>query len=194
MRKDNQLAKDMLKHGIGSFDFDVLEEIFDSDKLLEREKYWIKELIPEYNSIGNPNYTLSEKTREIIRFHATNQWNAKSDEEKQNIIMNNLKGRQVGYKHTDETKEKLRQANLGKKQSEETKEKRKMSLKSVVRTNENHKKKILSYFNGDFYREFSSIKEAGEFLKVNPSSITSVLKGRQKTAKGLTFKYKNHEQ
>jgi hypothetical protein len=36
---------------------------------------------------------------------------------------------------------------------------------------------------------FSSLLEAGEDLKINSSIICNQLKGRQKTAKGYTFKY-----
>ena len=49
-----------------------------------------------------------------------------------------------------------------------------------------HYTPIICLDNG---KEFSSIKDAAEFLDISPQSISSVLNGRAKTAKGYTFIY-----
>lgn len=44
-------------------------------------------------------------------------------------------------------------------------------------------------FKKCFREIFDSVKEAGERLNVNPSNISNVLKGRQKSVKGHRFEY-----
>lgn len=62
-----------------------------------------------------------------------------------------------------------------------------MQKKKVLLENHNKvKKKIICLENN---RIFNSIKEASNFYKIDASSISSVCKGRRKTAGGFSFKY-----
>jgi hypothetical protein len=45
--------------------------------------------------------------------------------------------------------------------------------------------------NGNFIKEYASIKLASECIGVSKGFITMVCKGKRKTAKGFTFNYKN---
>lgn len=45
---------------------------------------------------------------------------------------------------------------------------------------------------GNFIKEYPSLKSASEAIGVSTGFMTSVCKGKRKTAKGYTFKYKNH--
>ena len=96
-KKQRYLWNDSLKYEYNPSDYmEIIEEIlFENNELDNREIYWIK----FYNSYTHENHNGLNLTK-----------GGKS---------------RNGYITSDETKEKLRQANLGKKQSEETKEKRK---------------------------------------------------------------------
>jgi len=53
-------------------------------------------------------------------------------------------------------------------------------------------KKILQFDKqGNFIKEWDSLKQAGLFLGKNPSAISQVCNGKQKTAYGYIWKYKN---
>jgi hypothetical protein len=56
----------------------------------------------------------------------------------------------------------------------------------------NIKKPILQYdLKGNFIKEWFSIREASIFLKINESSISQQLGGKQKTSGGYIWKFKN---
>lgn len=79
---------------------------------------------------------------------------------------------------SDEAKERLRQAHLGLKASMEAR--MKMS------------KPVIQYtLEGEFLKEYFSIKSAAEEVGCNSSLIMRVCQGKKKTAKGYIWKYKN---
>jgi len=97
------------KYGEEAFTFELILKISDRSKLLENEQRLIDDLSPEFNMCpiaGNRlGYKHTEETKSIL-----------SEKSKGNT---NWKNR----KHSEETKEKMRQSHLGKKMSDETKEK-----------------------------------------------------------------------
>lgn len=52
-----------------------------------------------------------------------------------------------------------------------------------------NKKVILTNVEGQVLREFSSVKEAGQIIMVDPSNISRCCNGITKTCKGYIFKY-----
>lgn len=59
----------------------------------------------------------------------------------------------------------------------------------VQRRAANHYKSINQYCNNGFIRKWDSIKEAGDQLQIDHSSITKAAKGKRKTAGGFFWKY-----
>lgn len=183
----------LAKYGKENFKYEVLEECKE-DKLDERERYYIEKLKPEYNITTGGQDSLRRFPDEIkkkISEKSKEQWKSMSDEAKEVRIKNNLKGPRKGHPVSEKTRQKLREKNLGKKQSRETIEKRRKTLESkklngYVRTNDANKKKVICIETGDIYE---SVKAAAESIGADPSSVTSMLKGRQKSVKGLHFEY-----
>jgi len=121
----------IIKHGWNSFNIEILEimkdfnKLKDNEILLEKEKYYI-ELFDSANPKNGYNICKSSNDRTGVK---------SSEKTKRNISLG-----QIGRKHSEETKEKIRQSRLGKygkPHSEEHKEKmrqlnlgKKMSIES----------------------------------------------------------------
>lgn len=104
----------------------------------------------------------------------------------------------VGYKHTEESKQKMSikrrgEGNVmyGKKHTDETK--KKMSDKSKLRTgilSGRHKEVLQFDKNGNFIAEFVSVLQASKAVGCSPRNIAHVCNGEQKTAKRYKWMYK----
>ena len=125
------------KYGEEAFEFVVLEGC-EPELLIEREQYWFDQYDNKYNLThvagSRLGTTHTPETRAKISALKTGQVILPEQRAK---ISASLKGRKKspeaiakrtasrkGFKHTDETREMLRQVNLGKKQSSETVAKR----------------------------------------------------------------------
>ncbi len=98
-----------------------------------------------------------------------------------------------GRKRSPETVEKLRLANTGKKCSEETKAKlrafnlgKKLSPEIAEKIGKGHWKRVICIETGEV---FCSVTEAGNRYKVGGCHISSVCRGKRKTAGGFTWRY-----
>lgn len=100
-------------------------------------------------------------------------------------LTNGGDGLPIGFKHSDETKEKIRKnsllSNNGKFKKGNVR-----NLKAI----ENSKKKILVYnINGEFIQEIIGIKEASILLKINKNNITDCLKNKLSHIRDYRFFY-----
>jgi hypothetical protein len=164
----------------------------------EREVFWIKTLVPEYNRSeggrGCRGHVVSEEARMKLSEKGKLQWQAKSHNEKYIQIKNNLTNRRKkGYVMRDESKQKMSTDRKGKTNiPPETylviSEKNKLKLLG----NQNGNKQVAYYKDGILCGTFPSTKLAGESMGVHPSCITGVLKGKRKTTCGYTWKYFNN--
>jgi group I intron endonuclease len=124
----------------------------------------------------------------------------------------NLKeGGGSGGKYSDETKQKMSEAQLGKKQNEEHRQKRreaqlgeknhrygktlsddhKQKMSEALRGEKHPRsKRIYQYeLNGTFIDSFESTEEAGRYLKKECSSIGKCARGRRKTAYNFKWSF-----
>ena len=113
-----RLQKDYDEFGKEGFSFSILE-LATSDNLLDTEQKWIDLLLPEYNAELKAGKSTSHVSRDEVREKISNSvkdlW---KDEEyrKQHCKPRNWKNgipNRKGVKLSEETKEKIRQANLG---------------------------------------------------------------------------------
>jgi group I intron endonuclease len=183
----------MRKYGVENFTFEVLAECSPVD-LTDLEIFFIDLYKPEYNmskgGVGPKGLCHNEKTKSILSLKASAQWNAKTEEEKRAFAANNLTGPSVGHHVSEDTRMKLKVANLGKKQPPEVVEKRKQTMKrkyeqGYVKNSDGCKKQVICVDTGILYE---SVKTAAIDIGCKPTTISSVLKGRQKTARGYSFK------
>lgn len=129
------------------------------------------------------------------------------DENKQNNNIENLEWCSVAYNNCYGSRlEKLSSKMKGRKVSEETKQKIRVSKKlinrpvsekhhqSIIKSNKETKgKKVLQYsLNGDLIKVWNTTREVDvEFGKSVHSSISRCCMGKQKTAQGFIWKYKD---
>jgi hypothetical protein len=105
----------------------------------------------------------------------------------------------MGHKLSEETKIKIGLKATGKKASKETREKMSLSHKGKPLVwldykghNNSRAFKVYQYsLNNEFIKEWKCAKYAIDFYKMNKTSITDCLKGRQKSAFGFIWKKYN---
>lgn len=157
------------------------------------------------SKIGNTNMLgkhHSKATRKKISKPRRAGTGEKISKAKKGIIFseewkNKISKSKKGYKHSEESKQKMRKPKpegfgkivsnrmLGTKFSKETCRKISKNRKGK------NTKPILQYdLNGKFIKEWSSQKEAGDFLKVRPSDLSACCRGVKTAVHGYIWKYK----
>lgn len=168
--KANQyLMKAILKYGLENIIVDILEKDVELGLLDEREQFYLDTLQPfDVNGYN------------ICKEASTTRGRKRPLEEMQGSI-DYMTGRVgelnhfYGKKHSEETKQKIRESKLGKKVSQETIDKR------VANTDQTKKYKCVKQIDlvtGNVIDIFESIKEANKRTGINMSSISQVANKR----------------
>lgn len=191
---NSEIGKEIQKFGFKNFDFIILELVDDVSLIVKRECFWISLLNPFLNKNrgGSGNARVpNKKTRDKISAKLKQNWSKKSTLEKNKIVSKQLIGPKKGHAVSEETKNKLRNHNLGKKASLSTRLKISKSLKGKGKENKHLFKPVFCIRINGTVEYFASIKEASEKTGIHPTSICKALKGVQKKAGKLIWKYKN---
>ena len=216
------------KYGKNNFICELLEECYSEKELNEREQYWIKYFNSTDRNIGynlmSGGYKVrgikhSEETKTKISISKTGQhpnrdYTNISEETKQKISSTLKKYYEThdnprkGVHLSDETKEKLRQANLGKKYSETTKEKHRGKTawnKGIPMTEEvkQHLRKVNTgkvvarrtvgqfSLDGVLLNTYISCADASRKTGISRPQITKCCLGYKKSASKYIWKYLN---
>ena len=192
------LKRALKKYGRKNFELTILEKMPNAtrEELNEKEMYYIQKLKPKYHRTkggsGVKGMYVSEETREKLRQAGKRQWANMTEEQRRNVIENNLKRPPIGHPVSEKTRKILSKINLGKKQSQETIEKRKKAFakkreKGWVKDGSACNKRVVIV---ELNMEFESVKKCGNYLGVKGGNgVSAVLNGRQKTCKGYHIKY-----
>jgi len=173
--RDCILYRAIKKYGWNKFEISVIEKVDDFELLNEREIFWINKLNPEYNTREGGNCARGWKH--------TKETRKKMSESTKGMYLGK-NNPFYGKTHSEETKEKIRQARLGKKLSKEHREK----LRNIDRSL--WQKKVTQYsLSGDFIEKFDSVNDAAKSVGVSQGTLSSHLTGRNKTCKGYVFRY-----
>lgn len=200
-KTQTRLYNSFVKYGFDKHKFEIITEC-NLDDMLRLECYYGN----LYNSLGKNglNCVLPNKDDKFI---------CRSDETRKKLSISH-----TGKKISEETKQKLRDANLGKQSpmkgknyhSEESKQKMRISHTGKKLTEE-HKDNIRKKHKGitpknfaeikgmqkkkvilvDSNMIFNSITEAGEYLKISPFTLSGMLNNRRKNKFNIHF-YKNN--
>lgn len=155
---NNHLQHAWNKHGEKNFIFEMIEVVENKAILDEREKYWIDKTIDnQYNiqkfvkSFLGVKKTLSEKAKiNIANANKARPW-TKQDRKKQSLALTgikrneefklNIKNRQIGSKHLEETKKKISEKHKNKFVSESTRNKIAQKATGRVKTEDEIEKR-----------------------------------------------------
>lgn len=160
------------QNAIIKYGWDNFEHFIIMDSLTAEEANYYEELLISLYDLRNPNvgyniakggnnHTHSEETKKLISEHHAD--------------FSGEKHPMWGKHHSEETKEKIRQARLGSHASEETKKKISNATKG---TNNPRAKKVLCIETGQV---FDTAKEASIWAKRDNSSICKCCNGRLKS-------------
>lgn len=183
------IYESLIKYGWDNHVWEEIEYTFD---LKEREKYWINELNSFQEGLncnigGGGPLDHNKETRNVISI--------KGKANKGKRVNSHRKGKKLNDNHVSNNK-----ANKGKRVNSHWKGKSRgkefadnMSLNRKGIPNPKNSKPILQYdLENNFIREWSSIKDANEFLGKNKdsSAIGECCKGKKQTAYKFKWKYK----
>jgi hypothetical protein len=195
---DRKIGHDIVKNGI--YNYWVIKygkEDADRRKSIQIEK--IRRIGKEGTKLTkNGRYNIwLEKYGKVEADKRYEEWRLKISQYQQYKLEN-------GWKHTEETKERISKARIGKKLSEETKDKmrkpkpkgfsEKLSqIKKGISTGPSKRRKEVNQLDldGNFIKTWESITKVEKELKIY--NINAVCKGKQETAGGYKWKYKIKE-
>lgn len=172
------IGRAIQKYGWDGFDHQILYSGVDEMFAKEMEKTLIAQFNTQDSNVG---YNMTAGGDGVVGYHHT-------DEYKRNLSLRTSGENHPNYgKHlSDETREKIRQAQLGNKnplgvvRSAETRE----------RMSESKKKRVAAYSDdGELIKVFDSAKDAGEELGINRKNISLCCKGQRKHAGGYCWKF-----
>jgi group I intron endonuclease len=193
-----KLKNSLEKYGVDAHKFEILEEC-DETLLNKRERYW-QEYYDVLNSGLNCRLTestdksgrLSEQTKIKIgdanrgRVHSEksklNMSKPKSDSSKMGRYDKSGKNNPFyGRTHSEETKQKIREATKNQVFTEET----------YKKISEANKKPILQFTKeGEFVAEYPSRNDAAKAVGIGGGTISAHIGGYKKSAGGFIWKYK----
>ncbi len=189
-RNNSFLGKAIRKHGESTFHISILEQCKTHDQLLQQEKYWIQHL-DTYNlgynltegGVGPFGHKQSKATKKKKSEKLRGRQFSKSH--KQNISRAKIgkPNGKKGFKHTEETKEKIKQKRLTNPCS--------LIMLKALRRNAKKRMKSVAQINssGEVINTFSSICAAAETLQIHATSISKCCKGKMKQTGNFCWKY-----
>lgn len=177
-----KLYRSFDKYGMENHIFEIIEEC-EQEKLNERELYykqieldkvdndWSRVLFCDLHDLGSGG-PRSEETKQKISDGLKGR--IYRDEWRVKIGISKLGNKNhLGFKHSEEAKDKIRKKKLGVS--------RPYRYKVVLQ----HDKQ------GNFIQEWESLKAATLYYKLSSGDISAVCRGKQKTAGGFKWEYKN---
>jgi group I intron endonuclease len=188
--KNPRLQKAYDDYGEENLAFLRLEYVSGSKELLlEREQYWIDLLLPEYNAElkagSSTKHVKKPEVRAKISRSMKEVWQDAEYRANYSKVRGAIPSNRRGVKLSEETKEKIRQANLGKNNPNYGKPR-------SVETKERIRKGNLKTYDGaispdgEIYSPIHDMQSFCKYFDLGYSSLIAVIRGRRKTHKGWT--------
>lgn len=174
------------KYGEENFIFEILEEVKDKTKLLEREQYYLDLLGPKYNICKIAGSALGRKWTEQSRIKLSN-----SKKGCKNVMFGKPSIRK-GTQHTNEMKLRISNKLKGNKQSDITKQLKSEKRILYLYNNPNNLISAVIQFDKNTGKEittYSSINEAFQETKI--TNISACCRNKIPSAGGYVWQYLN---
>lgn len=181
----------ILEYGWDNFEHVILQSGLSKKEADEYEIYYIDYYHSKYNENGynireGGNRQLSKETRQKLSQIAKEKGLWKGDNNPRHLdpLFGERNG-MYGKKHSEETKQKISEANKGKQLTEETKQK----ISNFMNNNHPRAKKVICLETGEV---FLSTRKAAEAYNTSHTCISRVCNGERKTTAGKHWEwYKN---
>ena len=175
-RKDSLLNRAFIKYGVENFDYEIIDTSSDVNELNKKEVFWIKQLNTKFPGGYNLCYG-GGNTKGYL--HSEIAKRRMSMTKKKLGSMKGEKNHFYGKKHSEETKEHLRNlwATGERKITPEWRDK--------IEANR-HTVKVRNIDTGEV---FNSIKEAADKYNTESTHITRVCRGGRKSCAGYRWEY-----
>lgn len=188
-QKSSYFYNAIQKYGWDNFEHKILKEGLSQ----EEANYWEDYYINYYDSLnhkkgynirhGGTHGALSEETKQKLSQICKEKGLWKGDLNPRHIDpLYGERNGMYGKHHTEETKQKISQANTGRKMPEEAKKK----ISATLRQHHVLAKKVMCIETGEI---FNSIRQAAEFYHISHQAISRVCRGERKTTAGKYWKY-----
>lgn len=178
--KNNSWIESLAKQGLRPI-IEVIEENIPVSLIDEKEVYYIA----YYKRIGSKLNNHTEGGQGVHGYIATDESKAK-----RLLTLKKSEYAKIGYKRQSEKlKELYKKGEMSHPTSRMTEDQMNaMRIKMSISSS----KAVSSYdLNGNKLLEFSSLREAALFYGRSPSGISAVLRGKQETCGGVSWKYIN---
>jgi len=162
------------------------------------EKYGKKQADMMWDAKKKKNSEANKKNGTVFNKRIYQHWIEKYGEEeankrlkkkKEKLIEYNKKKKEEGWCHSEESKNKIAEANKNRVISDETRKKQSDLAKLVDRSY--LMKPVLQFdLNDNLIQEWKSVSDAARFFSTRPNSIFRVIKGKRKQYKNFKWKYK----
>lgn len=172
LRHSSYIGRALNKYGIENFDIREIDAASTIEELNKKEIYYIN----EYNTIKPHGYNLCGGGGNTTGFRHSEMSKQKMSKTKKGKYLKE-DNPFYGKKHTEETRQKMKEAWKTRVVSEAHKEKLKQA---------HYKLKVI---NLDTLEVFDSLKDAAASIGVNSTQITRVCKGKAHTSKGFRWQY-----
>lgn len=218
---NEHLQRSFDKYGEDNFVYDILEEVEDLSLLDLKEKFWIDHygginsdntynlkdpMLNEYNDYirsklsksnsgeNNPNYGnkwTEEQKKNMSKSRKGKTWEELYGKDKAREMKENAAKAQNGRVHSEEVKEKIRQANVGEKNPAYGKGDRQLGDKNpMFGKPAKHRRSIVQFDKeGNFIKEYEFINQVVE-EGFNAGNVAMAAKGKLKSSGGYIWKYK----
>lgn len=161
------------KHKPFNFEFSIIEEISDKDKLINREQYYIDVLKPNYNICKIAGNTLGRKisneTKNKIKTSLLDKFSGENSF--------NYKGGYIKPKNKLEKKDNIER----------------ILTRSSRQANTNGKKILQFDYNMNLINKWNSIKSAADLLKIQRHAIKKCCEGYARHAGFFIWRYEGNE-
>lgn len=194
---DREAGFKIAKQGVYNYWVEKFGVDVANEKLKEQ-----KQKLSNHNKQNQPDLIKKGRYQIWVDKYGKDVADIKQAEWKKKISDYQQKNLKDGWSHTDEAKEKIKNSSLGRTHSEESKEKMRKpkplgfsdkisKIKKGISIGPSKNKKSVNQFSigGELIKEWLSISEAEKELKIY--NISAACKGKQETAGGFIWKYKN---
>jgi group I intron endonuclease len=186
--KNPKLQNAYDEYGEENLAFLKLEYVSGSKNLLlEREQYWIDLLLPEYNAElkagSSTRHVKDPKVKAKISQSMKEVWKDPEYRANYSKVRGAIPSNRKGAKLSDETKEKIRQANLGKNNPNYGKPRSKKTREKISMAQGKTYDGAVSP-DGEIYTPIHNMSRFCKYFDLNVSSMVAVMNGRRNSHKG----------